>query len=195
MADFTLSLRLTLKNEGHYSFNEIDRGGETYCGISRKSHPLWPGWQIIDTINAEERSSLDQVVVRKLSTHLDNFYYTEFWTRLHGDEIISQAVANVVFDIAVNMGISTSVKFLQRACNSLGTNLKASDLVIDGIIGDRTIERVNYLTTKVENLYVLVKMLLFQQGMRYMDIMDKDHSQRIFCRGWINRVKYNEQVI
>jgi hypothetical protein len=47
-ADFSAALSLTLAKEGGYVNNKKVRGGETYCGINRKSHRRWEGWKIID---------------------------------------------------------------------------------------------------------------------------------------------------
>ena len=39
MGDFKTSLARTLRWEGGYSDDPVDRGGETYRGISRKNFP------------------------------------------------------------------------------------------------------------------------------------------------------------
>ena len=48
MADFKKALTETLRHEGGYVNDPKDPGGETYKGISRKNHPDWEGWNIID---------------------------------------------------------------------------------------------------------------------------------------------------
>ena len=45
---FKKALEHTLKREGCYANHGKDRGKETYKGISRKYHPKWPGWELID---------------------------------------------------------------------------------------------------------------------------------------------------
>ena len=50
MADFTKAYALTAAYEGGYVDDPEDAGGETYRGISRRYHPSWQGWQIIDTL-------------------------------------------------------------------------------------------------------------------------------------------------
>ena len=50
MADFAKALGRTLKNEGTYSLDPADPGGETVFGISRRWHPEWTGWATIDSL-------------------------------------------------------------------------------------------------------------------------------------------------
>jgi hypothetical protein len=46
--DFDKAFEQIKRYEGGYGNDPSDAGGETYCGISRISHPNWPGWQFID---------------------------------------------------------------------------------------------------------------------------------------------------
>lgn len=45
---YTDILPVTLEHEGGYANVVGDKGGETYCGISRVNNPKWQGWAIID---------------------------------------------------------------------------------------------------------------------------------------------------
>ena len=42
------AIKKTLKYEGGYVNDKDDRGGETYRGVSRRYHPNWSGWKIVD---------------------------------------------------------------------------------------------------------------------------------------------------
>ena len=50
MADFEKAFINTMGYEGGYVYDPDDAGGETYKGISRRYHPSWPGWRIIDKV-------------------------------------------------------------------------------------------------------------------------------------------------
>ncbi len=50
MAKFIDAYKKVLNNEGIYSNDPDDAGGETYKGISRKANPNWDGWISIDAI-------------------------------------------------------------------------------------------------------------------------------------------------
>jgi lysozyme family protein len=49
---FEEAFKVVVTDEGGYSNNPNDRGAETYRGISRKFHPDWRGWPIVDTAKA-----------------------------------------------------------------------------------------------------------------------------------------------
>ncbi len=55
MANFTQAYNLTSAHEGGYVNDAIDRGGETYRGISRVYHSSWKGWSNIDASGWLER--------------------------------------------------------------------------------------------------------------------------------------------
>ena len=53
MANFNESFNITLGYEGGYSNDPDDAGGETYKGISRRYHPGWKGWALIDELKSK----------------------------------------------------------------------------------------------------------------------------------------------
>ncbi|HBF18469.1 MAG TPA: hypothetical protein DDW81_00145 [Cryomorphaceae bacterium] len=50
MADFEWAYRHTSNKEGGYVNDPSDYGRETYRGISRRWHPYWEGWKIVDEV-------------------------------------------------------------------------------------------------------------------------------------------------
>lgn len=84
-----------LGNEGGYVNDPKDPGGETKWGISKRSYP--------------------NVDIKNL-TRMDakGIYLRDFWTRIHAGELFD-GVAFQTFDFAVNSGIETAVRYLQRA--------------------------------------------------------------------------------
>lgn len=113
MAVFDDALTYALGNEGTYSNKPNDPGGETYRGIARKRHPDWAGWATVDA--ARKRTDFPRCLDQdgQLQQLVRQFYEREgFWTY---DRLKSQAVANKVFDMGVNMGPGQAIKLLQRA--------------------------------------------------------------------------------
>jgi len=104
MADFNEAIKKVLQSEGGYSNDPLDKGGETYEGISRKNWPNWKGWELIDAgiRNSEE---LDEDVM--------SFYKENFWDEISGDNINIQQIADLLVDSAVNEGISPAIKRAQ----------------------------------------------------------------------------------
>ena len=62
----------TMGIEGGYVDDPDDRGGETYKGISRKNHPAWEGWEIIDSMKEMEHSVFPEnleTMIKKIQAH------------------------------------------------------------------------------------------------------------------------------
>lgn len=115
MSNFNFSYDKTAINEGGYANDSADAGGETWKGIARKMHPSWAGWAIIDSY----RSKPGFPGILKNDQHLDGlvkeFYKTNFWQVIRGDEIISHEIAASIYDSAVNMGPKQAIILAQRS--------------------------------------------------------------------------------
>lgn len=165
-----------LQHEGKYSNDPNDRGGETYCGISRKHHPTLFLWTLLDQGQPEDVMLL----------HVHKFY--EKWYHDIGAELISDEKLAVEYFLAsVNCGKHKAVKMLQRSLNYLSRDGKDYLMVgEDGIFGNNTITAMNALVKRRGN-GLLRKMFNVQLGMHYVGIWDRDPSQRGFI-GWIDRL-------
>ena len=192
MADFDIAYGETEIHEGGYVNDPDDPGGETHRGVSRRFHPDWPGWPIIDRIKADhpddfvERINSSEQLAR-LSREL---YRERYWVPILGDRIPDQAVANKVFDTGVNQGVATSVGYLQEALNLLNRNgTSYKDVAVDNAMGDQTLTTLNAFL-KLENGHpdYLLKILNLLQAMRYIELMRKNPAMEKFARGWLNRV-------
>jgi lysozyme family protein len=171
MADFTEAYTLTSAHEGGYVNDAVDRGGETYRGIARVHHPGWVGWKRIDAQRRKAGFPASLGRDRSLQANVKALYKKHYWDRFKGDDLPDQAVANELYDTAVNMGVRRAVRFLQSSLNLLNRNQRDyQDLIIDGLFGGKS-----------------VKMMNIQQGARYVEIMAGDSSQERFARGWIKR--------
>lgn len=172
MADFNQAFRITLANEGGYVNDPDDSGGVTYKGISRKFHPNWTGWSIIDSM--KNTSDFPAVLNsnQSLQDEVGKFYKSNFWDKVEGDTISIQSVADSIFDFAVNAGIKTSSKLAQEVA---GTNP-------DGIIGPNSIKSIN----AVEEDRFKTEFAL-QKVKYYVQITEKTPTNQKFFFGWIRR--------
>lgn len=91
--DFDKAFDRLMGNEGGYSNNPRDPGGETNWGISKRSYP-----------------NLD--IARLTRDDAKAIYMHDFWEPL-GDA--DPAIKFQVFDFAVNSGIQTAIRKLQAA--------------------------------------------------------------------------------
>jgi lysozyme family protein len=195
--DFSIALNSVLHLEGRYSNDKDDIGAETYCGISRKFHPNWNGWIIIDEYKTD-KDFLSIVnsdrVFDKLYSFVYIFYKQYYWDVFHGDEIESYKIASKLFDIAVNLGVVNAIKFLQTGLNILNRNqILYDDLVIDGLFGEKTFLCLTILLnySKVKNNgddYALFKILTILQGNYYIESCLKREIHEKYIRGWLKRV-------
>jgi len=184
MTLFNDSFENTIKWEGGYSNDEYDTGGETYMGISRVHHPDWSGWKIIDK-NRSEGIGLDS---HDILLSVKDFYRINYWNKIKGDKLLDQKIADKVFDIAVNMGIGTSIKFLQTGLNILNRGQRNyQNIVVDGKIGNKTLEALKYYLRNDKNIHLL-KIINILQGNKYIRIVQNNGTQQKFIRGWLKRV-------
>ena len=163
MADFAPAFEKMLHDEGGMQLTNIpgDRGGMTYAGIARNANPDWAGWQFIDRKDFGGATQL----VRE-------FYKVNFWDRVRGDDLTNQAVAETIFNFAVNTGVGVASKLAQLIVG----------VTPDGAIGAKTIERLNICTAeKFLPAYALAKI------QRYVDICMKNRDQSKFLLGWVRR--------
>ncbi len=195
MARFDLSLPVVLRHEGGYVFDADDPGGETYRGISRRFHPRWPGWVRVDMAKKKGKRGLEKRLAADevLQAEVAAFYRTQFWDRLWGDRIPDQALADELFDTAVNMGVHRAVIFLQRALNLLNRNQRDfPDLLEDGLFGPKTLFTLSRCLSRGDGPYVL-KLCNLLQGEHYLEVTERNPSQEKFLRGWLSRVELSRQ--
>lgn len=114
MSNFDDAINIVLKNEGIYSNDIYDHGGETKYGISKSSYPALD----IKTLTLDQAKSI---------------YRDDFWDMLNLSEVREQAIASKIFDLSVNIGKVGAAICVQRAARSLHANLKE-----DGMIGIET---------------------------------------------------------
>jgi lysozyme family protein len=170
MADFALAYKRTAQHEGGYSNDPNDRGKMTYAGVARKYHPNWAGWPIVDAVKNKRRGMfindphLKQLVL--------DFYKTEFWDKMQGDQIHSQRVAEFIYDLHVNSG----KKGLMIA-------QEAAEVPADGKYGPKTLAALNGAQEAVLMLKLMYARLLF-----ICQIVVGDKSQVKFLGGWLNRI-------
>ena len=165
MALFDLAFIKTLKAEGGYLLHSVqgDKGGQTYAGISRVFWPDWPGWAMID---AGDIGSM------KLEAAVKRLYEVHFWNKVGGDAIAHQAVAETIFDLAVNAGVTVAVKIAQEIIG----------VARDGTVGPATLAAMN----KIDPVRLAAEYRLARVRFR-ISICRRDKSQTKFLLGWITR--------
>ena len=93
MADFLVSIKKTLANEGGYTNDLNDAGGETNMGVSKREYPD------VDIKNLTEQQAVE--------------IYREGYWKANYSQIANQPLADKLFDLGVLFGVGTTVKVLQ----------------------------------------------------------------------------------
>ncbi|RLA38819.1 MAG: hypothetical protein DRR06_20155 [Gammaproteobacteria bacterium] len=188
MANFTEAYKQTSAHEGGYVNDTIDRGGETYRGISRIHHPSWSGWEVIGAQKGKSNFPLLLKSDRSLQATVKKFYKQKYWDKFQGDEIADQEIANELYDTGVNMGVRQGVRFLQNGLNLLNRDENNyQDIVIDGWFGGQTLATLATHAGQDRSIDALLRLMNIQQGARYVTIMEADSSQERYARGWLKR--------
>jgi len=153
MADFQAAIEKVLREEGGYVNDPNDPGGETKFGISKRQYPH------VD-IAALTRDQAKQI------------YRDDYWDVIHGEQIESQPVADVIFDFGVNAGARLAAKVAQRLVNE----------TTDGWIGPKTLAALNgYEAERFVAEYTLARIA------HYTALVVKNPSLRKFHFGWTRR--------
>lgn len=184
MTDFEKALAATLTHEGGYANVAGDKGGETYRGISRRYHPDWPGWPIIDGLKARPGFAA-LIKDNPVLDHEVKEFYRVLWNDIHGDDFDSQEIAEILFDTAVNSGPTTAVRILQQALNLLNRDGKSwPELTVDGVMGAKTLWSIEQAQ---EDWKYVVQLMRALRVLLFIKIMTSDPGQEKFARGWLER--------
>jgi len=176
MANFDTAYNNTVINhEGGYRNVVWDAGGETYRGISRRAHPEWQGWAIIDS----RKPITAGKIFSDLETQVKNFYLNNYWLKMYGGYITSQAVANLIFDYYVQSG-SYSVKKVQQAINTFHTPA----LAVDGILGNDTLAAIN-----AGPEYKVNNSIIDTRKAHYQSLLDNGTISMADWTGILNRLR------
>lgn len=146
--NFNQAFDRLISNEGGYVNNPNDLGGETKFGISKRSYPQ------IDIANLTRDEAKE-------------IYQRDFWLRGEMDSF-DGAISFQAFDAAVNHGIETAIRLLQRAAG----------VADDGHIGPITIFAIK------EKSVTDMLMLFIAYRIQYWT---KLTTWATFGKGWANR--------
>ena len=152
MADPKISISLTIQHEGGFVDNSNDPGGATNMGVTQRDLP--------------------DADIRNLTVYQATIYYIQHYWKPFYSQIISQEIANKIFDFGVLFGIGTAVKILHEV------------LKIEGdIFGEETLAAVN--GADPVSLLLAYRTAFVQHSLA---IGAAKPSEREFVSGWIRRI-------
>jgi lysozyme family protein len=154
--NFRDCLAIVLKHEGGYIFHEKDPGGMTNLGVTKR---VWEEWVGHD-VDEKAMRALTPAIVAPM-------YEMKYW-RTSYCEKLPRGLDLLVFSMAVNAGSGRSVKLLQDAIG----------VVADGIIGPRTMARINEANVETLIDKFSEARRAYYRGLKLFPV---------FGRGWLNR--------
>ena len=156
---FDKAIQIVLAHEGGYVNNPADHGGETNFGISSHHNPG------VDIANLTREGAIE-------------IYWDSYWDG-RGYDLLPEAIAIKVFDLAVNMGARQAVVCLQRALRACAITVE-----IDGVLGPKTTAAC--WNSRIPAVSLLVGLRSEAAG-EYRLRLARDSSQAVFADGWMTR--------
>jgi lysozyme family protein len=154
--NFRDCLELVLKHEGGYVDHPKDPGGRTNLGVTQRVWEEWVGHEV------------DEKAMRALTPAIvAPMYEMKYW-RTSYCEKLPRGLDLLVFSMAVNAGSGRSVKLLQDAIG----------VVADGIIGPRTMARINEANVETLIDKFSEARRAYYRGLKLFPV---------FGKGWLNR--------
>ena len=164
MANFGLFINKVLRLEGGYVNHPNDKGGCTCKGITL---PVFRGMygagldcSDLKTISDEQAATI---------------YKKNYWDVCGGDKICNSQIANLLVDFAINSGCRTAIKSLQGLL----------DVGVDGVVGPQTIGAINAHSDP----HGLFEELMKARKNHYLTIVENNPNQKVFLKGWMNRLE------
>lgn len=148
MNNFETAVNLTLEKEGILSDHKDDAGGLTKYGISQAAYP---GLDIASLTKA------DAIAI----------YKRDYWNKAQCEEI-PYPLDIMLFDTAVNHGVTKAVKILQE---SLG-------ITADGVIGQETRAAAHQAKNSIYTVFMINRLYAYTEA----------KSWPTFREGWKNRL-------
>lgn len=163
MANFGIFLRKLLRLEAGYVNHKNDNGGCTNKGIT------------INTFKKYYGAGMDCDDLKNITEEQVECIYKEgYWDPCWGDKIECSKIAQIFVDWAVNSGVKTAIKEVQKI---VGTTA-------DGIMGPITLKAINEFYPK-KQLFDTIKE---ERVKFYKNIVKKNPKQKCFLQGWLNRL-------
>jgi lysozyme family protein len=161
---FDRALAFTLKWEGGYANDPLDKGGETNKGITKA---------VYDKYRTDRGLPIRSVKIVSW-VEIKDIYKLLYWDKCKCDSL-PWPLSICVFDLAVNSGCKRAIELLQEVLGD--------DIIIDGLIGPKTLAAV-----KLQNSFLLASALCDRREQFYQGIVKHNPSQERFLKGWLTRL-------
>lgn len=161
MSNFKNSLKILLSHEGGFVDHPDDQGGPTNMGITQATLSDYLKRQA----SVQDVKVLDPAIAELI-------YKKYYWDTLKLDEVDSEKLSTVIFDLSVLRGPRSVIKELQDLL----------DIKPDGIVGPLTLDAIN----RANELKTCIDLIHLSQTY-FVGICSFNRNQISFLNGWMNR--------
>ena len=170
-----------LQIEGGYVNDPKDSGGETNLGITVKVARKFGYTGEMKNLTIKDAKAI---------------YKKGYWDTLKLDQVDNKKLCFELFDSCVNVGNTRAGKWLQESLNIvLPSPSPEFKLIVDGDIGNKTLECVNMVLFNPKLIKELIDTLNILQGKFYMSLAQRREKDEKFIGGWIeHRVKIKNKI-
>lgn len=166
MAKIELLVHKILKWEGGFVNHPNDKGGATNKGITIDTYTYYRKFKGLRKPSVNDLKNISNAEWMDV---LKNLY----WDKWKADHIYNQSIANFLVDWVWASGVY-GIKYPQEV---LG-------VIADGIVGNKTLSAVNNYPNQSE----LFQKLWDRRKQHFESIVQRDPSQKVFLKGWMNRL-------
>lgn len=163
---FEECLAFVLEREGGFSDNPKDKGGATNKGVTQRVYDEWrerKGYEVRSVADIEQAEVMA-------------IYNEGYWNPVRGIKLAAP-LDLAMFDAAVQHGPVRAVKWLQEIVGAER----------DGRFGSVTLAKMADYISK-NSLSTLVTAYNRRRVQFYNDIIESNPTQKVFARGWGNRM-------
>ena len=188
-----------LKVEGGFVDDPVDCGGATKYGISLRFLKAEGAFDEdgdgIAEFDLDMDGDIDGQDIRRLTVADARVLYRKcFWDRIWADRL-PRPLGEMVFDQAVNGGLVSARKLLQRAINTClikASNLPSRPALLhtDGVLGEMTWSALRWVVLRPSlGMTALAQAYREAAEERYNNIAFRNPSQKRFLNGWVRRAR------
>ena len=171
-ARFQVCLTIVLGHEGGYSDVKQDRGGKTNFGVTQKVYDDFC------RLTARPLQPVKNITMPEVEA-----IYSAYWKDAKCG-YMPEPLDMLMFDAAVNHGPGRAAKILQR---TLGVD-------DDAVIGKQTLTALHedVVATSIDDV---CHRYLDERAHFFDRIIERDPSQAVFAKGWMNRVDHLRELV
>lgn len=187
-ASFDFAHSFTARWEGGVSDHPADGGGLTAYGASAEfvadlaRKPS--GREFLRSIGVSPLPVCRATILALTPAQVRAMFEREFWLK-PGLDNLPGPIAALIYDAAVNCGLARGIKLAQQGAN-IASN---ANLAQDGILGPQSRAALARPTAR------LVRAIANCRRDFYRSLVRKKPSQKVFLRGWLNRVADLENLV